>query len=293
MINRKIKMISKEEYAKREIVFEGNSDKPYKVIVVGDSSVGKGELLAKFATNLYEGKYLQTLGVNFLKESIELKEFKVTIDLVFWDLAPQFYTLHRLYCDNTNGILLVFDLTRSSTFCNINDWYSSVISYGLIGIPIILIGNNAHLKKQRTITLTMAKHLAEKLNVHYYETSSLTGHNVKEVFEKIAELIYRAQVLNALARYQKIIIKPYQGEFIEIPEVAHKRSSLDSVVDPTWLRLLHRMGTCPPIFEKKKKISTKRLTCLRCGSTKIRIVDLIFFNRCRCLQCSYSFFIKY
>ena len=87
---------------------------------------------------------------------------------------------------------LVFDITRSSTFSNINNWYSSAMKYGLSGIPRILIGNNAHLTEERKIILPMAEHLAEKLNTPYYETSTLTGENIKNVFEKIAELVYIA-----------------------------------------------------------------------------------------------------
>ena len=90
-------------------------------------------------------------------------------------------------------MLLVFDITRSSTFSNVNNWYSSAVKYGLSGIPRILIGNKSHLKEERKIILPMAEHLSEKLNAPYLETSALTGENVKLVFQRIAELIYSSK----------------------------------------------------------------------------------------------------
>ncbi|MBA7478781.1 hypothetical protein ES707_14209 [subsurface metagenome] len=87
-------------------------------------------------------------------------------------------------------MILVFDMTRSSTFSNITNWYSSAEKFGLSNIPRILIGNKVDLKDERKIILPMAEHLSEKLNAPYFETSALTGDTVKEVFHKIAELVF-------------------------------------------------------------------------------------------------------
>jgi Ras-related protein Rab-1A len=195
------------------IVFKGKTEAIYKIIVIGDPAVGKTELLAKFATNQFEEKYLPTVGVSILKETIELKVYNTRICLMFWDIAgqPQFYMLHRPYFNGADGMLLVFDLTRSSTFSNINNWYSSAVNYGLSDIPRILLGNKAHLSEERKIILPMAKHLAEKLNASYYETSPLSGENFKEAFEKIAELVYKAKSLNYNWKKDPLIFKAYEG----------------------------------------------------------------------------------
>ncbi|MHA1509754.1 MAG: Rab family GTPase, partial [Promethearchaeota archaeon] len=167
-----------------EIVFKGKTEAIYKIIVIGDPATDKSELVAKFVTNNFEEKYLPTVGVNILEKKIELKEYDAIVNLKIWDIAgqPQFRMLHRLYFNGADGMLLVFDITRSSTFININNWYSAAVKYGLSGIPRILIGNKAHLKGERKIILPMAEHLAEKLNAHYYETSTLSGENIKEAF---------------------------------------------------------------------------------------------------------------
>ena len=99
--------------------------------------------------------------------------------------------LHRPYFNGADGMLLVFDMTRSSTFSNITNWYASAEKFGLSNIPRILVGNKMDLKDERKIILPMAEHLSEKLNAPYFETSALTGDTVKEVFQKIAELVFK------------------------------------------------------------------------------------------------------
>ena len=86
--------------------------------------------------------------------------------------------------------MLVYDITRSSTFSNINNWFSTCVKYGLSGVPRILIGNKIDLKEERKIINPMATHLAEKINASYYETSAKEGANVKLIFKMIAETVY-------------------------------------------------------------------------------------------------------
>jgi small GTP-binding protein len=110
---------------------------------------------------------------------------------MIWDVAgqPQFYMLHRPYFNGADGMILVFDVTRSSSFSNIKNWYQTAVKYGLSGIPRILVGNKIDLKDQRKIIVPMMQHLGEELNAPYFETSAKTGENVKTIFQKIAEMV--------------------------------------------------------------------------------------------------------
>lgn len=230
-----------------EIVFSGKTEAIYKIIVIGDPAVGKGELIAKFATYRFEEEYRATIGVSILKEPIELKEYNATVNLMFWDIAgqPHFYTLHRPYFNGADGMFLVFDITRSSTFSNINNWYSSAVKYGLSGIPRILIGNKAHLTEERKIILPMAEHLAEKLNASYYETSPLSGENFKEAFEKISELVYRAKRLNDNWNKEPLIFKAYEGPTQPSSSISDSMKKEDDM-------------TLDNLFFKKKTSSSER-----------------------------------
>ncbi|MFX0106503.1 MAG: Rab family GTPase, partial [Candidatus Hodarchaeota archaeon] len=120
----------------------------------------------------------------------------ITVNLMVWDIAgqPQFYMLHRPYFNGADGMMLVYDITRSSSFSNINNWFNTSIKYGLSGIPRILIGNKIDLKDERKIILPMAEHLSEKIDAPFFETSAITGENVSTIFKKIAELTLRAKL---------------------------------------------------------------------------------------------------
>lgn len=115
---------------------------------------------------------------------------------MIWDIAgqPQFYMLHRPYFNGADGMMLVFDITRSSTFSNVQNWYNTAVKYGLSGIPRVLIGNKIDLKDERKIIQPMAEHLADKLNCAYHETSAKTGDNVKNIFKKMAEITRQSKV---------------------------------------------------------------------------------------------------
>jgi small GTP-binding protein len=190
--------MSKDE-KEGEIVFQGQTEMIFKIIVIGDPAVGKTSLLTNFCGEKFEYEYVPTVGVNITKEPVTIKDDMgkdITVNLMVWDIAgqPQFYMLHRPYFNGADGMMLVYDITRSSSFSNINNWWSTSIKYGLSAIPRILIGNKIDLKDDRKIILPMAEHLSEKITAPFFETSALTGENVPIIFQKIAELTLRSKL---------------------------------------------------------------------------------------------------
>ncbi len=182
-----------------DIVFQGKTEMIFKIIVIGDPAVGKTSLLTNFCDEKLTYEYVPTVGVNITKEPVTIKDNMgkdTTINLMIWDIAgqPQFYMLHRPYFNGADGMMLVYDITRSSSFSNINNWFNTSVKYGLSGIPRILIGNKMDLKDERKIILPMAEHLSEKLTAPFFETSALTGENVKSIFRKIAELTLHSKL---------------------------------------------------------------------------------------------------
>ncbi|UCD02045.1 MAG: GTP-binding protein [Promethearchaeota archaeon] len=188
-----------EEKKEGKLVFHERTEMIFKIIVIGDPSVGKTSLLTNFCGDKFEYEYIPTVGVNITKEPVTIKDDMgkdITVNLMIWDIAgqPQFYMLHRPYFNGADGMILVYDITRSSSFSNINNWYSTSIKYGLSGIPRILIGNKLDLKDERKIILPMAEHLSDKIDAPFFETSALTGENVPTIFQKIAELTLRSKL---------------------------------------------------------------------------------------------------
>lgn len=167
----------------------------YKVVVLGDPSIGKTSLIRKFVQEQFEVDYIPTVGVNISKQPIYIESGgkKLKINLMLWDMAgqPQFYLLHKVYYNGANAVLLGFDLTRTYTFSNVKNWHSELIKFGLANIPMILVGNKADLKGERTVSDVHIAHLKESLNIpQYFETSAKDGQNVYKLFETIARRIY-------------------------------------------------------------------------------------------------------
>ena len=188
-----------EDNKEGKIVFQGRTEMIFKIIVIGDPAVGKTSLLTNFCGEKFNYEYVPTVGVNITKEPVTIKDDMgkdITVNLMVWDIAgqPQFYMLHRPYFNGADGMMLVYDITRSSSFSNINNWFSTSVKYGLSGIPRILIGNKIDLKDERKIILPMAEHLSEKIDAPFFETSALTGENVESIFQKIAELTLRSKL---------------------------------------------------------------------------------------------------
>jgi len=182
-----------------QLVFHGRTEMIFKIIVIGDPAVGKTSLLTNFCGEKFNYEYIPTVGVNITKEPVTIKDDMgkdIKINLMIWDIAgqPQFYMLHRPYFNGADGMMLVYDLTRSSSFSNINNWFSTAVKYGLSGIPRLLIGNKIDLNEERKIILPMAEHLSEKIDAPFFETSALTGKNVKLIFEKMAKLTLRSKL---------------------------------------------------------------------------------------------------
>ena len=185
--------------SKEQLIFHERSDIIFKIIVIGDPAVGKTSLLRKFSSEKFEHEYIPTVGVNIVKEQVTIKDSTgkyASVSLMLWDIAgqPQFYMLHRPYFNGADGMILVYDITRSSSFSNINNWYSTTVKYGLSSIPRVLIGNKVDLKDERKIILPMAEHLSQKINAPFYETSAMTGENVSLIFQKIAEFAHLSKL---------------------------------------------------------------------------------------------------
>ena len=160
-----------------------------KYIIIGEPSVGKSNLLMKFANNKFTEDYQATIGVEFGAKNITIDDqiFRIQI----WDTAGQenFRSITRAYYKNSVCAMLVYDITNRSSFENLQDWLKDIISQSPKTVLIILLGNKIDLKEKREVEYEEGEQFAQKNGLIFMETSAKTGEGVEEIFKKSVQEI--------------------------------------------------------------------------------------------------------
>ena len=159
-----------------------------KLLIIGDSAVGKTSMLLKYTDNFFPESHLATIGIEFKTKEVEYNGYN--IELQIWDTAGQerFKSITKSFFRNANGIIFVYDITQKNTFKNVKDWIkdSEVNDFGF---QRILVGNKIDLQNKRQVSLEDAKEWADKKNMEVIETSAKTGANIDKAVLKLIELI--------------------------------------------------------------------------------------------------------
>lgn len=160
----------------------------FKLMILGDPSVGKTSLVRRYIENRFSEDYLSTIGVDFLKKDINVDGTYVTI--VLWDVAGQakYANFKKHYYKGANFFIIVFDITKKPTYMNIGRWLKDAQEILGDDVYFAIFANKADLEDQREVEDYEAFKLMENL-VEFEETSAKTGHNVNEIFTKIARFL--------------------------------------------------------------------------------------------------------
>ena len=159
----------------------------FKLILIGDSGVGKSCILQRYMNQSFNESYKCTIGVDFLMKSIVING--QTVKLQLWDTAGQekYKSMVASYYRGANVALIVFDLTSHKSFDNLPIWIENFYKNGPEQKNIILIGNKNDLVNQRQVTQEEAEAFSETNNMMYFETSAKEGDNIDYVFTYAAE----------------------------------------------------------------------------------------------------------
>ena len=168
-----------------------NYDFVIKLLLIGDSGVGKSCLLLKFAEDSFTPSFLSTIGIDYKIKTIKINN--KTIKLQIWDTAGQerFRTITTAYYRGAMGILLVYDITNLKSFENIINWINNIESNSNDQVKIILLGNKFDIGNKRIVETLQGKNLAKKYNIDFFETSAKTGFNVDNAFMSITKEIFQ------------------------------------------------------------------------------------------------------
>ncbi|CAH2034200.1 unnamed protein product [Thlaspi arvense] len=177
---------------------EDDYDYLFKVVLTGDSGVGKSNLLSRFTRNDFSHDSRATIGVEFATRSIQCDDKIVKAQI--WDTAGQerYRAITSAYYRGAVGALLVYDVTRHVTFENVERWLKELRDHTDANIVIMLVGNKADLRHLRAISTEEAKAFAERENTFFMETSALEAVNVDNAFTEVLTQIYRVVSKKAL-----------------------------------------------------------------------------------------------
>lgn len=158
-----------------------------KICLLGDFAIGKTSLVRRFVFNLFDERYLTTIGVNITKKEVVLGPNRI-MNFVIWDLASSdiYENLRSHYLHGIAGALLVCDLTRPETIEKLRTTYLDQLYRNSAKAFIIVVGNKIDLVKPDAESITMVKALAEELSTPCQFTSAKTGDNVENTFRLLA-----------------------------------------------------------------------------------------------------------
>ena len=160
----------------------------FKVLLLGDSTVGKTCLLLKYTDKIFKEEHMMTIGLDYRLKRMKLKNGK-EVKLQIWDTAGQdrFRSITKNFYKGTHGIILIYDVTNEKTFENAKSWVEQIHEEISDKVVIYLVGNKIDMEEERKVSTEEGKKLAEELGIPFFETSAKTGENIDNIFDNIVE----------------------------------------------------------------------------------------------------------
>ena len=198
----------------------------FKLILIGNSGVGKSSIIQRYMKNTFEESYKCTIGVDFLMKTLNLNG--KTVKLQLWDTAGQekYKSMVASYYRGANVALVVFDITSHASFDSLPVWIENYYKNGPEQKNIILIGNKKDMEESRQVTQKEAEMFSETNNMMYFETSAKEGDNIEYIFTYAAEKLleyYGKQDENNIKRQMNDNNKLQSQSFTEIRIEEHKK----------------------------------------------------------------------
>ena len=169
-------------------------DMIFKFVLLGDSGVGKSNILSRYLTNEFDKSSKATVGVEFGSKEFKIENDNKIIKVQIWDTAGQerYRSIAKIFYQGAKGYLFVYDITKKNSFDNINNWLSNIQNLvDETNISKILIGNKSDLESERQVKTDEGIEKAKELDMAFIETSAFNGNNIDEAFAKLINDVYR------------------------------------------------------------------------------------------------------
>jgi len=205
-----------------------NFDLSFKIILVGDSGVGKSCLSIKASRNYFEDFYSPTVGFEFLTFNVKVEDQNIKLQI--WDTCGQevYRSLISSFYRSASLAIIVYSIDSEESFSNIEKWLNDIKSQSNPNIKIFLIGNKADLEDKRQVTKENGENFFKLNNLSYFsETSAKTGFNVQNVFIEVAKVLYKEheEIKNRISRPGSMAPVPYN------PEIPDNKIALETGED--------------------------------------------------------------
>ena len=169
----------------------------YKLIIIGDSSVGKSNILTQYLNDKFDPNSKSTVGVEFGTKNVKIKNTKIKLQI--WDTAGQerYRAITSAIYKGAKGALIVYDITNKNSFNNIDKWIADIKANGDKNVSIIIVGNKSDLNDKREVDKDEGIQKSETFKTAFMETSALTGDNVSQAFSKLVQQIFENKCSNS------------------------------------------------------------------------------------------------
>ncbi|KAG6526670.1 ras-related protein Rab2BV [Zingiber officinale] len=202
----------------------------FKIVLIGDSGVGKSNILSRFTRNEFSLDSKSTIGVEFATKTLQIEA--KTVKAQIWDTAGQerYRAITSAYYRGAVGALLVYDITKKQTFDNVQRWLRELRDHADSNIVIMMAGNKSDLTHLRAVSENDGQEFAEKEGLSFLETSALESHNVEKAFQTVLTEIYHIINKKALAAQEAARNSgpPGQGTTIHVVDSSDAGSSKSS-----------------------------------------------------------------
>ena len=161
-----------------------------KFIILGDSGVGKTNLLLRYVGESFSENYIATLGIDFKMKNVIYNDVKVALQI--WDTAGQerFRSITKSFLKGTDGIIFMYDISKKDSFLNLKNWIAEIDNSKLPDVKFVICGNKIDLEENREVTEEMKKKLSKEFETDIIEISAKKGIKIEEPFDMLINKIF-------------------------------------------------------------------------------------------------------
>ncbi|KAJ8363409.1 hypothetical protein SKAU_G00122400 [Synaphobranchus kaupii] len=180
---------SRQQQQSQKDAADQNFDYMFKLLIIGNSSVGKTSFLFRYADDSFTSAFVSTVGIDFKVKTVYRNDKRVKLQI--WDTAGQerYRTITTAYYRGAMGFLLMYDITNQDSFNAVQDWATQIKTYSWDNAQVILVGNKSDLEDDRLVPSEEGQRLADELGFQFFEASAKDNINVKQVFERLVDVI--------------------------------------------------------------------------------------------------------